>query len=66
MAIPKKWSYIEGELCETLPVEQFSTDFDICYDVLSPIIGFGSKLCFKKNIENRSNLALMSRLALHY
>ena len=38
MAIPKKGSEIDGQLCETLSVEEFSIDFDICYNILSPII----------------------------
>ena len=49
MAIPKMWSYIEGQLCETLSVEQFSTDFDICYDILSTIIELGGKLFLRLN-----------------
>ena len=35
------WSYIDDQLCGTLSVEQYSTDCDICYDVLSTILGLG-------------------------
>ena len=34
-----RWSTIE-----TLSVEQISTDFDICYDILSPILRLGGLL----------------------
>ena len=39
MAIPKMWSQIDGEICETLSVEQFTTDFDICYNIKSLTLG---------------------------
>ena len=44
-------------LIETLSAAQFSTNFDILYDVLSPIIRFRDKL-LEKIVKNRLNLAV--------
>ena len=44
MAIPKKWKQLDGQLSETLSVKQFSTNFDIYYNMVSQIISSGGYL----------------------
>ena len=48
MAIPKKWSYIDGQLYETLSVEQFPIAFDIMLRDFEPSYGIKRLTFIKK------------------
>ena len=63
MTIPKKWYELDGQLSDTLSVKQFSTNFDIYYDMVNQIIGSGGN--FIKKCKNGPNLAFKSGLSLH-
>ena len=41
MAIPKKWSQLDGQLNDTLSLKQFSTNFDIYYHMVNQLLGSG-------------------------
>ena len=41
MAIPKKWSQLDGQLNDTVSLKQFSANFDIYYHMVNQLLGSG-------------------------
>ena len=61
MAIPKKWSQLDGQLNDTLSLKQFSANFDIYYHMVNHMV-IHRRITFIKKCEKWVKFSTLIRL----